>query len=62
MARIKIKDLPKNAKISRDELKYIQGGVMIKSPKAIPVFRGDDDDCEPEVEYFFAPSEVGDCD
>ncbi|MBI5057506.1 MAG: hypothetical protein HZB61_12910 [Nitrospirae bacterium] len=32
MARIKIKDLPKDMKLSKEELKGVKGGVIIKTP------------------------------
>ena len=32
MARIKIKDLPKDLKVSKEELKRIRGGIMYIAP------------------------------
>ncbi|MBW1708828.1 MAG: hypothetical protein JRG97_02885 [Deltaproteobacteria bacterium] len=64
MARIKIRDLPKDMKIRKDEMKKIMGGIApsFGRVKVIPALYGSDDDgCEPEVEYFFSPSETGNC-
>ncbi|MBW2063272.1 MAG: hypothetical protein JRI95_17145 [Deltaproteobacteria bacterium] len=64
MARIKIKDLPKDMKISKDEMKKIMGGIAPRFGRirTLPTIYGSDDDgCEPEVEYYFSPSETGSC-
>ncbi len=31
MARIKVKDLPKDMKISKDEMKRVKGGILLSS-------------------------------
>ena len=62
MPKIKIKDLPKNFKLSKKEMEKALGGVSPLNKGAIisPKIYGDDDDgCEPEVEMFFPPSEGG---
>ncbi|MBW2091571.1 MAG: hypothetical protein JRI34_05540 [Deltaproteobacteria bacterium] len=64
MARIKIKDLPKDMKVNRDEMRKIRGGMAASFGRVrlVPkLYESDDDGCEPEVEYFFSPSEVGNC-
>ena len=47
MARIKIKDLPEDMKVSKEELKRIRGGIMYISPsvrygKSIKVYKMED--------------------
>ena len=61
MARIKIKDLPGDLKVSREQMRKVFGGVSTRyRPTVKPIgIYGEDDDCEIEIELFFPPSEGG---
>jgi hypothetical protein len=62
MPKIKIKDLPKDLKLSKKEMKQVLGGISsrYKSTVMLPkLYDSDDDGCEPEVEMYFPPSEGG---
>ncbi len=64
MARIKIKDLPKDMKVGKEEMRKIVGGIARSTGKfslTPKLYGSGDDGCEPEIEYYFAPSEVGNC-
>jgi len=44
MARFKVEDIPKNQKISTDELKTIRGGAFLTNCDAIKYFKDKDHD------------------
>lgn len=62
MPKIKIKDLPKDLKLTKKEMEKVFGGISSQYKAAIKLpklYDSDDDGCEPEREMFFPPSEGG---
>ena len=60
MPRITIADLPQDMHVTAREMRDIVGG-RSGSRNAPPFWEIGDDDCSPEIEYFFSPTDLGKC-